>query len=91
MKAIGWLLILVGIGAGIDAFHGNSPYKSLVGYLQGTGAVPAGGSVPVPATAGSTGLGIIDSGVAALNGQSGSAGGSTKPVVNTGFPGGKFN
>ena len=52
MKAIGWLLIFIGIGAGIDAYHGDSPYKTLVSYLQGTGAVPTGGSVPAaPGTA----------------------------------------
>jgi hypothetical protein len=44
MKAIGWLLIFIGIGAAIDAFHGNSPYQSLVSYLEGNGAIPAGGT-----------------------------------------------
>ena len=53
MKAIGWLLIFIGIGAGIDAYHGNSPYKTLVSYLQGTGAVPVGGAVPAATQAGS--------------------------------------
>ena len=33
IKAIGWLLIFIGIGAGIDAYHGNSPYASLSKYL----------------------------------------------------------
>lgn len=43
IKAIGWLLIMIGIGAAIDSFHGNSPYQSLVSYIKGTGSVPAGG------------------------------------------------
>ena len=70
MKAIGWLIIFIGIGAGIDAYHGNSPYKTLVSYLQGTGAVPQGASIPTapaapistPATGGTGGLPGLEGG-----------------------------
>lgn len=75
MKAIGWLLIMIGVGAGIDAFHGNSPYKTLVSYLQGTGAVPVGS--PVPATVVGSGAAAAAAGGAALspNAYPGLAGG----------------
>lgn len=37
MTAIGWLLIMVGIGAIIDGYHGHTIWSSINTWLLGSG------------------------------------------------------
>ena len=59
MKAIGWLLIFIGLGSAIDAYHGNSPYATISKYLSSAGG-------PIGAPQGADQLGSSINGVSTV-------------------------